>query len=161
MESLQTDKKSNFFDAFLSAVMCKKINNCLRRAYTRLSLKTVLNDFRLLSLSLKKTKVIEIDESILFFFSPQFLDNGTEESTDNDDGVEDEDDKNIDDPTYTEQILSPNYIVYFTIQACIIAVIIAAIWISCASRAIRFRREVEEYERGGDGGTCTLYMSDL
>ena len=79
MESLQTDKKSNFFDAFLSAVMCKKINNCLRRAYTRLSLKTVLNDFRLLSLSLKKTKVIEIDESILFFFSPQFLDNGTEE----------------------------------------------------------------------------------
>jgi hypothetical protein len=47
-----------------------------------------------------------------------------------------------------EEVLAPHFLVYFTIQACLIGAVISGMWISCAARSVRFRHEVEEFERG-------------
>jgi hypothetical protein len=76
-----------------------------------------------------------------------------------DDNNNPHDDKVMDDIDQNEQLLSPNFLIYFTVQACIIACIVSAMWVACASRAIRLTREVEGYERGTCFyGPISLYL---
>merc|ERR1712000_682892 len=76
------------------------------------------------------------------------LKNKDEEEEDGDDGYGGgiSKDGNDGDDAETPHMSDRSFIIYFSIQAIIMASIIIAMWTTCVARALRFRRAVEFYE---------------